>query len=75
MSTVETLDRNEMLKEKIRESPKKAGIPLPLTCVSAPICNVCSNLKSLPGFVIFLAPICNLCTDLKSLTPDLKSLP
>ena len=41
---------------------------------SAPICNPCPDLKSLPRFVISLAPICNLCPDLKSLCPDLKSL-
>ena len=35
----------------------------------------CTDLKSLPLFVISLAPMCNLCPDLKSLCLDLKSLP
>ena len=31
ISTVQKLDRNEMLKKKVREKPKQACIPLPLT--------------------------------------------
>ena len=42
---------------------------------SAPICNPCPDLKSLPRFVISPAPICNIYPYLKSHFPDLKSLP
>ena len=31
ISTVQKLDRNEMLRKKVREKPKQACIPLPLT--------------------------------------------
>ena len=31
ISTVEKLDRNEILKEKVREKPKQTSIPLTLT--------------------------------------------
>ena len=32
ISTIEKLDRNEMLKEKVREKPKQTCIPLTLIC-------------------------------------------
>ena len=40
---------------------------------SAPTCNLCPDLESLPQFAIYLAAICNLCPDLKSLCADFKS--